>query len=405
MALRTLAGLFVVTLVLLAPSGYFYITYLLPRTEIPEVTAETGETWSAPGLDPVLSTTLQEEVAAARSRVTSPSFSAAIAFDGELQWAGTVGFSGIETGTTAAIAGRYRIGSTSKAMTAALLMRLVVAGEIELDAPIGSYARDLPEDYAALTARQLASHTGGVRHYASVPTYWPGSHASLSGEHYESVKDGLSIFIDDPLEFEPGEAFGYSTYGYSLLSYALESATGEGFQALMRERLWHPLSMRHTAFDFGADVPGRVSFYTSGDGEYSAAYPSGASYKLAGGGIVASASDVARFGLALLGEGYLDGKSKEEMFSPVKLADGSDNPQNYGLGFRVDTSVRLLGEERPTTIIHHGGTQNGGASFFMIVPDFGISVSTLSNTGARAARGEAQSLAYALTRAVIAARE
>ncbi len=403
--LRAIGALLVLVVALVAPSASFYYAYIFPKTDLPEISKETGDTWSAPGLDPKLAAELLDEVARARLEVSSPSFSAAVAFDGTLQWAGAVGYSSIETDEPASIASRYRLGSTAKALTGALLLRLVSDGVIELDTPIDECVDGLPESYGGLTLRALASHTGGVRHYSSMPTYWPGNHPNVSGKHYASVEHGLSIFINDPLEFAPGESFRYSTYGYSLLAYALEGTSGKSFTELMTERLFETLGMTDTAFDLPGEVPERVSFYTSGDGKYSPAYPSSASYKLAGGGIVASASDVARFGLALLGTDYLDEAAKEVLFTPVTLADGSDNPQNYALGFRIDTSVRLLGEDRPTKIIHHGGRQNGAGSFFMILPEHGISVSTLTNTGTGAARGEAQSLAYALARAVIASRE
>jgi serine beta-lactamase-like protein LACTB len=60
---------------------------------------------------------------------------------------------------------RFRIGSDSKLFTAAITARLAAAGTLDLDAPIARYLPKLPAAYRNLTARQLAGHLAGVRHY------------------------------------------------------------------------------------------------------------------------------------------------------------------------------------------------------------------------------------------------
>lgn len=403
--LRLIAGVVLVALVLAGPSAVFYYNYFLPKTPLPAIQAENTRSWAAPGLDRELESELREAVAEAQRHVPVPSYSAAIGFSGQLQFAGTVGFSELESSTVAALDSQYRSASISKALTATLLVKLAAEGSIDLDQAIGKYVEDLPTDYSALTPRQLASHTAGVRHYSRIPSWWPSNNPAISGTNYESVRAGLAIFLDDPLLFAPGAGFEYSTFGYSLLSYALEGATGTDFITLMNDRLFVPLDLLNTTFDLPGSVPKRVSFYVSGDGKYVPAYPSGATYKLAGGGILSTASDLASFGLALLDDSFLPENSRDILFTPVLLDDGSTNPQNYGLGFRIDESVRLLGEDRPTTIHHHGGLQNGAVSFFMVIPAYGISVAALANTRDGAARSEVQELCYELARSVILSRE
>ena len=64
--------------------------------------------------------------------------------------------------------------------------------------------------------------------------------------------------------------------------------------------------------------------------------------------------------------------------------------------------MRLLGPDRPVTIWHHGGTQPGAAAFLMILPQYGIVVSAMANSGSGPAREEVQETAYALARLAIA---
>lgn len=75
----------------------------------------------------------------------------------------------------------------------------------------------------------------------------------------------------------------------------------------------------------------------------------------------------------------------------LKFAPGNCPPdpvmQNYGLGWRIDTSTGTLGGDRPVQLIHHDGTQMGGVAFWAIYPEFGVSVTVVANTGDVDVRG------------------
>lgn len=45
-------------------------------------------------------------------------------------------------------------------------------------------------------------------------------------EHYDTVKEGLDLFQDDPLIYEPGKGSEYSSLAYSLVSHLIEQASG-----------------------------------------------------------------------------------------------------------------------------------------------------------------------------------
>ncbi|MBC7619622.1 MAG: serine hydrolase [Candidatus Saccharibacteria bacterium] len=95
---------------------------------------------------------------------------------------------------------------------------------------------------------------------------------------------------------------------------------------------------------------------------------------------------------------FLSQAARKTMWTPVLLADGQANEQNYALGWRIDTSTRMFGKDKPTAIIHHGGQQEGGASFLVIAPALGVSVAVMTNSGTGAARQAVQDTAYELVR-------
>jgi CubicO group peptidase (beta-lactamase class C family) len=329
------------------------------------------------------------------------SLSAAVGSDDRLLWAGATGWADIEKVIPARVTSRFRTGSLAKPITATALVRLQEAGRVDLDAPISTYVADLPPALQPLTARLLASHQAGIRHYSMVPSWWWGWHESSSTRHYASVADGLAIFAEDDLVFAPGTGFRYTTFGYSLLARLMEGASGRPFDVVLSEQVLGPAGMRDTAVDGPAPMPERVAFYQAEGGRYTASYPIDSSNKIAGGGLVSTPSDLVRLGQALLGDELVSAAGKQVLFTPLALADGSMNPQNYALGWRIDTSVRLLGEDRPTSIIHHGGAQAGAGAFLMLLPEHGISIAVMSNSGTGTARAEAQEAAYVLARLVI----
>ncbi len=399
--LRHLVRFLLVSAVLLGPNLVFYGRWDYPDERLPAISADSDDHVSSPELPKGLSDALLKDLRASREKVGLPSMSAAIAYDGKLQWAGATGFANIENKQYATVHSRYRTGSVAKPLTAVALVRLIDAGKIDINKPISHYVTGLPTALQPLTANQLGSHRAGIRHYSWIPQWWMGWHENYSTHEYASVADGLSLFIDDGLRFQPGTRFRYSTFGYSLLSRLMEGASQKTFPQILEERVFIPAGMTDTAVDTAAPMPGRVAFYQAEAGKYTPSYPINTSYKIAGGGLVTTPSDLVRLGMELLGDDFVSKQAKKTLWTPQALADSSMNPENYGIGWRIDTSVRLLGEKQPTRIFHHGGAQPGAAAFFMLLPEYGISVAVMSNSGKAIARQEAQEAAYALARRVV----
>lgn len=380
--LRGLAWLALLLLVLAAPTLAYHARWSWPRATLPEVGTAQEQQRAAPAMDPALSTRLMAIVREARSTSGLPSLSAAVARTDGLDWAGASGWADIDRRQAAGVASRYRTGSIAKPITAVAMMRLAEAGALDLDAPGAEVVSGLPPGLAPLTARQLASHTGGVRHYSPMPWgwWWPGWFEANSQRHYPSVEAGLALFADDRLRFAPGAGFQYSTFGYSLLSRLLEGASGRPFPALLDAQVFGPAGMAGTAVDTPGAMPDRVAFYVGEGGRYTAARPVDSSFRIAGGGLVSTPTDLARFGVAVQDGRLLSAESIQRMWTVQPLADGSANPQNYALGWRVDESTRLFVDGRPLQVVHHGGTQAGAAAFLLLVPEQGLAVAVMANS-------------------------
>ena len=87
--------------------------------------------------------------------------------------------------------------------SAAAAMTLVDTGKLDLDAPVQKYCPSFPLKQWPVTTRELLSHTAGIRHYKDGEIE--------NTRHYMLMSDGFVIFANDPLLFEPGTAYSYST--------------------------------------------------------------------------------------------------------------------------------------------------------------------------------------------------
>lgn len=310
-------------------------------------------------LPAALTSDLTSLIEAYRSKYNLPSISVAVGLDGELVYAVATGYADIEKEIAATPDSLYRVGSVSKPITAVAMARLAEQGLIDLDADFRDYVPDFPEKTWPFTLRQLASHQAGIRHYMSPLE-------SYHDVHYDTVAEAMVLVEEDRLLFEPGTRYRYSSYGYNLLSAALAASAQQRFVELLEEQVYKPAGMLETLAENAPDPdPRAVGFYiqTSED-SYRALYADN-SYKIAGGGLLSTPSDLVRFGQALLAGELVSQESWQTLTTPLPLADGSTD-HGYGLGFgsgAIDTGDRQIAE------IGHSGGSVGGTTEWQMFDD------------------------------------
>jgi CubicO group peptidase (beta-lactamase class C family) len=319
----------------------------------------------------------------ARQHHDLPSLSVAVAVEGDIVWAAVSGWADLESRTPASLNTRYRVGSTSKAVTATMLARLVDRGTMSLDAPASTWASDLPNrEWPALTPRQLASHTAGIVDYDQNRDLAGLFHSIRERKQFDSVTEALSVFDGNKLKFTPGTGFRYTSFDIVLLSALMENAARAPFLELLDREVARPLGAASLSADHqDRPVPDRATFYFRKDGTIKPWARVNHSYKWAGGGLVASSTDLARIGSAWLDPAYIARETRETFWTPQRLASGEINEQSYAIGWRSNPNHRVLGEDRPIWNVHHGGVSKGAYSWLVIYPDYHLVVAL--NTNAR----------------------
>lgn len=325
---------------------------------------------------------LDAAITAELGKASVPGASVAIVWKGAVVYSKGFGVADLEARAPATERTAFRTASVAKPLTATGLMLLVEAGKIDLDVPIQRYCPAFPEKPWPVTARQILGHQAGIRHYKK-----PGESSGTT--HYFTIQDSLALFKDDPLEFEPGTKYLYSTYGYSVLGCAIEGASGLAYETYMRDSVFIPAGMTRTRLDrLWEIVPDRARGYQLLTADALKTLPpavqsfakAGAIYngplhdtsmKVPGGGLVSTAEDLARFGHAMQAGTVLKRETVERMWIDGKTRD--DVATGYGLGWGVTPAQE--GVRRLT----HSGNQVGAASVLHVLPEVSLSYAIMTN--------------------------
>ena len=315
-----------------------------------------------------------------------PGLSVAVGVAGEIVWAEGFGWANLESRVPVTPRMRFRIGHVSKALTSAGVGLLREQGRLNLDDDIQAYVPAFPRKEWPVTLRQLMGHVAGVRHYRD--TEW-GDKPSV---RCERAAEGLQGFADDPLLFEPETQYRYSTYGWVLVSAAVEAVANEPFFTFMRTQVFSPLGMAATEPDNATEpMPDRVTSYFRGNLGSELTTNVDYSCFAGAGAYLSTPSDLVRFGMALTSGTFLQPSTVRMLQTRQQLLSGEET--DYGLGWMLET-VELAGERTPLAG-HASRTIEGASTSFLTFPERGLVVAVTANMSF----ADAKSIALAIAQA------
>jgi len=293
-----------------------------------------------------------------------PAISIAVAKDGQLIWSEAFGYADINKRIKAKPNNLFRIYSVTKPLTGTLVAKLWEDGKLDIYKEISYYVPNLTNHLQSITVLQLLSHTSGIRNYKK--NEW----MKISNNNCKNVQDALNVFINDPLEFNPGEKYAYSSFNYVLLSLVIEKAGNKPFDELLNEYVFKPanmLSIYHDEPQKNRD--NLVKFYRD---KTKLAKEINNSCKWGGGGYNATAESIANFGNALINNKLVGKAALDLMLSPNKLNSGETINYGFGLGIWVDDNDQRL-------YAGHTGSGLGGSAALRICPDEQFVIAILGN--------------------------
>jgi CubicO group peptidase (beta-lactamase class C family) len=299
-----------------------------------------------------------ETAANAELRSTNtPGAAIGIVQSGRLIYARGFGTRNLETGDPVTEQTLFRLGSTTKMLTASAVASLAAEGKIDFTDPVGKHIRGLDAAIAALTVNQILSHTSGLK-----------DEAIMNGRHDDAaLGDEIRRWNSDWLFTKPGAIYSYANPGFWLAGLLVETVAGKPYADLMDEIVFRPVGMTWTTlrptmamtrtFSQGHDmVDNRVSVLRPAP-DNSANWPAGS--------VFSNLVDLARFTTAMMNDGRIDGKQVlshkviAALTSPHADVPGSKTKYGYGLD---------LDETGNATTWSHGGSRAGYGSFIAMMP-------------------------------------
>ena len=303
-----------------------------------------------------------------------PGLSVAVGKNGDVVWAEGFGWADLEKRVPVAPGTRFRIGTASTALTSAAVGLLIENGRLKLDDEIQRHVPEFPEKQWPVTLRQLMGHVAGVRTDS-------GDEGPLLSVHCERPVEGVPHFAERSLLFEPGTQYRYSSYGWILMSAAVEAAAGEPFLRFMRKQVFEPLGMDDTVADSTTEViPDRATPYFprfAADPRYGPDLMREVDYSCYAGASVflSTPSDLVRFTMAIDSGRLLQPATVQLLQTSQRLTSGQET--GYGLGWDLET-VTLAGQE--TRLVGHDGEALGGmVASLMTFPEHSLVVAVTSN--------------------------
>ncbi len=253
----------------------------------------------------------------------------------------------------------YKIGSVSKQFIATGIMLLVQDGKINLDDPVSKFLEGTPDTWKPITVRHLLTHTSGIVREA------PGFDPLKVQNDADVIKTAFPL----PLRFTPGEKYEYCNVGYFTLAEIISKVGGKPWGDFLKERVFEPLGMNATRTTNMTElVPNRANGYVWRNGKlqnasiYFAVRPSGA--------FLSTVVDLAKWDAALNAGKILTPSTLEQMWTPVKLSNGTTSP--YGFGWQLEAI-------RDHKQVHHGGSLPGFRAQLARFVDQKLTIAVLTN--------------------------
>lgn len=297
------------------------------------------------------------------------------------------GVASVETGEAVRPEMLFRLGSTTKMISAAAVVYMAEQGRLSLHEPVRKYVPRLDKKLGSLTVHQLLSHTSGL--FDEAPMF--GSHDD------KAMQELLPIWTDGRMFFaEPGQVYSYSNPGYWLAGLAAATVGGNPFADQVASTIFTPLGMTRSTFRpmeamtyplaQGHDLVSGAPKIIRPAANNAASWPAGSLYS--------NVIDLSRWMIAFLNEGLVDGEQRlpSSLFRTLTTphADIPGATAKYGYGVRTDM-WRGLG------MVEHTGSRSGYGSHIRMVPSRKMGVVVLANrTGVTLPRTTEAAIAAAL---------
>lgn len=288
-----------------------------------------------------------------------------VAKDGQIIYENYSGFGDVKKKTPITSETPIHIASVSKVLTATAILKLINAGEIELDQKVTTLLKGFP--YPEVTIKNLLSHRSGMRNYA----YFTDDRKIWDNHKIMSNQDILNVMIYKKigLESKTNTRFQYCNTNYAMLALIIEKVTGKSYPDAMKSMIFEPLGMKHTfVFDYKRDKNVITPSYKIGGMQIAFDYLD-AIY--GDKNIFSTPQDLLLFDMARNSKYFLTPELRNQIYQGY--SNEHKGQKNYGLG------IRMINFETGQNFYFHNGWWHGNMSSYVTLIKENVTIIALTN--------------------------
>ncbi|WP_435221465.1 serine hydrolase domain-containing protein [Streptomyces sp. Tue6028] len=245
-------------------------------------------------------------------------------------WRGSAGVHDLRSGRAADPDARFRAGSTTKVVTAAVVLQLAAEGRVDLEAPVQRYLPGLlTSAFEPVSVRQLLNHTSGIQ----AGDGFGDSFEDVYAHRFDTLtpRQVVASAVAKGPEFRPGSRQDYLNINYTVLGMLIEKVTGRSYAHEAERRILRPAGMRHTYFP-GTDPrirgPHNHGYQAvrkaDGTTEFVDVTDWNQADRWAAGDMISTTADLERLITRLFRGDLVPGPQLEEMFTVPAGIEGAD---------------------------------------------------------------------------------
>lgn len=291
-----------------------------------------------------------------------PGVSIAVVVDGKVLLVKGYGLANVEHSVAVKPETIFQSGSVGKQFTAFAVMLLIEEGKASLDDKLVKHLPEIPAEWNAITIRHLLTHTAGLGDYP---------------QDFDLQRDATEVEIFKKLQAAkptaaPGERWAYSNVGYVTLGVLIRKLSGKFYGDYLKEKVFKPLGMTTARIISEHDiVANRSGGYMLVKGELkNQEWVAPSLNTTADGALYLTVHDMVKWEAALAAGKLLSKASYDEIWSPVKLNNGSTHP--YGFGW-------MFGNVNGHRLIEHSGSWQGFKAHILRFPDKKLAIIVFAN--------------------------
>lgn len=244
----------------------------------------------------------------------------------------------------------FQLASVSKVITATAVLMLHERGMLDINQPFSFYFPDFP--YANVHVKDLLNHRSGLPNYIYLlnQEFYQPNYQMSNSEMYQSF-----IAKNSRVCLKPDTRFNYCNTNYALLGHLIEKVSGKSYSEFLKDELFLPLGMKHTATIRDIDLQG-ANVTRAYDTRWKPVSFDASDYVLGDKSIYSTPYDLFLFSEALYQNRIIRPETQELAYTAFSR---EKKVNNYGYGWRLKNY-----EDPDKKEVYHNGWWHGYRSSF-----------------------------------------